>query len=271
MLRNVLRAVIPNAPSFCHVSLQTGICHYAESMNPLELKFHDSPLTEDMPRSGKPHFYHTQEDILMEETAKKEGVTVTWSVHRPQLIFGFSPHCVMNIVGTLCVYAAICKHEGAPLRFPGNRLVWESYYMASDADLIAEQYVWAAVEDHPSAKNEAFNCSNGDVFKWKHLWKVLAEQFGIEEYGYQEGSEVRLSEIMRDKGPVWDQIVRENQLQPTKIEDVASWWVADSALTILFPLGNMNKAKEHGFFGFRNTKNSFIYWINKTKANNIVP
>ncbi|WJX41452.1 Delta(4)-3-oxosteroid 5beta-reductase [Trifolium repens] len=32
-----------------------------------------------------------------------------------------------------------------------------------------EQHIWAAVD--PYAKNEAFNCSNGDVFRWKQLWK----------------------------------------------------------------------------------------------------
>ncbi|MED6132234.1 hypothetical protein PIB30_017311 [Stylosanthes scabra] len=249
MLRNVLRAVIPNAPCFRHVSLQTGISHYAESFNPLGPKFHEPPMTEDMPRSGKPHFYHTQEDILMEETAKKEGVT--WSTD-----ISYIKRCETSYPNYF---------QPNPTGWYGNLTIW------LHADLIAEQYIWAAVDDHPSAKNEAFNCSNGDVFKWKHLWKVLAEQFGIEEYGYEEGSEVRLSEIMRDKGPVWDQIVRENQLQPTKIEDVCRSWFSDAMLTIALPLDNMNKAKEHGFLGYRNTKNSFIYLINKTKANKIVP
>ncbi|KAL5074691.1 hypothetical protein RYX36_013675 [Vicia faba] len=92
----------------------------------------------------------------------------------------------MNVVGTLCIYAAICKHEDVPLRFPGTKEAWESYYMASDADLIAEQHIWAAVD--PYAKNEAFNCSNGDVFMWKQLWKVLAEQFAsFEVFRTDEG------------------------------------------------------------------------------------
>ncbi|KAJ1385459.1 hypothetical protein SESBI_41641 [Sesbania bispinosa] len=230
MLRNVLRAVIPTLP-----------------------------ISATCPSR--------QEDILFEETAKKEGLT--WSVHRPQVIFGFSPYSLMNLIGTLCVYAAICKHEGVPLRFPGTKGAWESYSAASDADLIAEQHIWAAVD--PYARNEAFNCSNGDVFRWKHLWKVLAEQFGIEEYGYEEGSHLKLSELMKDKGPVWDEIVRENQLQPTKLEEVGEWWFGDLILAGEGILDSMNKSKEHGFLGFRNSKNSFISWIDKTKAYKIVP
>jgi hypothetical protein len=50
----------------------------------------------------------------------------------------------------------------------------------------------------PNAKNEAFNSSNGDVFKSKHLWKGLADKFGINDYGLEEGLELKLSEVMKD-------------------------------------------------------------------------
>ncbi|CAN1160502.1 (S)-8-oxocitronellyl enol synthase ISY1 [Linum perenne] len=98
-----------------------------------------------------------------------------WSVHRPGQIWGFSPYSLMNVIGSISVYVAICKHEGLPLDFPGIEEVWSGYSTASDADLVGEHQIWAAVD--PNAKDEAFNVMNGDVFKWKHLWKVLAEQF----------------------------------------------------------------------------------------------
>ena len=268
MLLNVLRAVIPNAPNLCHVSLQTGGKHYLGPFALIDkINSHEPPFTEDLSRLDTPNFYYTQEDILFEETKKKEGLS--WSVHRPLVIFGFSPYSLMNVVGTLCVYAAICKYEHIPLKFPGTKRAWESYYMASDADLIAEQHIWAAVDTY--AKNEAFNCSNGDVFRWKQLWKVLAEQFEIEEYGYEDGPRLRLAEMMKDKGPVWDEIVKENELQPTKLEEVAEWWVADATFGMEDIVDSMNKAKEHGFLGFRNSKNSLINWIDKTRAYKIVP
>ncbi|KAL0422553.1 UNVERIFIED_CONTAM: 3-oxo-Delta(4,5)-steroid 5-beta-reductase [Sesamum latifolium] len=241
MLKNVLDAVIPNCPNLKHICLQTGRKHH---MGPFEIhdKNHDPPYTEDLPRLNYINFYYTLEDILFEEVKKKEGLT--WSVHRPGKIFGFSPYSMMNLVGTLCVYAAICKHEGKVLRYMGG----ESY-----------------------AKNEAFNVSNGDVFKWKNFWKVLAEQFGVECGGYEEGQTLTLQELMKDKGSVWDEIVRENGLTPTKLEDVWLWWFGDIILGNESPLDTMNKSKEHGFLGFRNSKNSFISWIDKVKAYKIVP
>ncbi|XP_019059564.1 PREDICTED: 3-oxo-Delta(4,5)-steroid 5-beta-reductase-like [Tarenaya hassleriana] len=83
MLRNVIRAVVPHAPNLRHVCLQTGTKHYAAGRS-----FHDPPFTEDLPRLSIPNFYYAQEDVLFEEVEKKKGLT--WSVHRPYVIFGFS-------------------------------------------------------------------------------------------------------------------------------------------------------------------------------------
>ncbi|KAL3614304.1 hypothetical protein CASFOL_042378 [Castilleja foliolosa] len=268
MFKNLLNVVIPNCPNLKHICLLTGRKHY---IGPFEafgkIRALDPPFTEDMPRLDCKNFYYTLEDILFEEVERKKGLT--WSVHRPGPIFGFSPYSLMNVVGTLCVYAAICKHEGKVLRFPGCKAAWDGYYDCSDADLIAEHQIWAAVD--PYAKNEAFNVSNGDVFKWKHFWKVLSEQFGVECGEYEEGENVRMEELMKGKGPVWDEIVRENGLIPTKLEEVGNWWLADITLGNECFLDTMNKSKEHGFLGFRNSKNSFVSWIDKMKAYKIVP
>ncbi|GAY50018.1 hypothetical protein CUMW_123500, partial [Citrus unshiu] len=139
----------------------------------------------------------------------------------------------LEFIATLCVYAAIRKHEGVPLLFYGTRDTWEGFQQVSDTELIAEQQIWAALD--PNARNEAFNCTNGDVFKWKHLWKVLAEQFEIENYGLEDGKgceRVRLEEIMKGKERVWEEIVRENQLQPTKLNEVAVWSYADTLMNM---------------------------------------
>lgn len=124
----------------------------------------------------------------------------------------------------------------------------------------------------PNAKNEGFNCSNGDLFKWKHLWKVLAEQFEVGYVEFDENEEaVSLSERMKEKGPVWEEMVKEYGLTPTKLEEVATFWFADVIFSGECMLDSMNKSKEHGFLGFRNTKNSLINVIDKMKAYKIVP
>nr|A0A1C9CX56.1 RecName: Full=(S)-8-oxocitronellyl enol synthase CYC1; AltName: Full=Cyclase 1; AltName: Full=Iridoid synthase; Short=ISY [Camptotheca acuminata]AON76722.1 iridoid synthase [Camptotheca acuminata] len=273
MFHNVLKAVIPNAPNLRHICIQTGIKHYTGPLDPDGgIQPHDSPFTEDLPRLNAPNFYHNLEDILIEEAAKKKGLT--WSVHRPALVFGFSPYSMMNIIGALSVYAVICKHENKPLIYHGapdnSRDSWNVYADAADADLIAEHQIWAAVDSN--AKNEVFNCSNGDVFKWKQMWKILAEQFEVELVGYEDGQKrMSLQERMKGKGPVWDEIVRKHKLLPTKLEDVAQWWFADIVSQSQNLVNGVNKSKENGFLGFRDSKKSFVYWIKKMRAAKIIP
>jgi hypothetical protein len=73
-------------------------------------------------------------------------------------------------------------------------------------------------------------------------------KFGIEDYGFEEGLEFKLSEVMKDKRGVWEESVRENGLQLTKLEEVGDWWFAYFVLRVEGVLDSMNKAKELGFF-----------------------
>ncbi|KAL2505834.1 Delta(4)-3-oxosteroid 5-beta-reductase [Abeliophyllum distichum] len=150
---NVLDALMPNAENLSHICLQTGHKHY---VGPFELigkfKPHETPFEEDEPRLNVPNFYYTLEDIAFEACKKKQGLT--WSVHRPAVIFGFSPYSKMNVIDSLCVYAAICKHENVPFKFPGTKAAWNCYSVVSDADLIAEQQIWCSVD--PNGKKRRF-------------------------------------------------------------------------------------------------------------------
>nr|KYP33600.1 hypothetical protein KK1_045542 [Cajanus cajan] len=83
---------------------------------------------------------------------------------------------------------------------------------------------------------------------------------------------MRFSKTMKNKGAVWEKIVRENQLLHVKLEEIEEWWLADAALGgEAVVLDSMNKAREHGFLGFRNSNNSFKSWIYRTKVYKIVP
>lgn len=128
----------------------------------------------------------------------------------------------------------------------------------------------------PSAENEAFNCSNGDVFKWKHLWRILAEQFAVEYVEFDEREEERegrvsMVERMKGKERVWEEIVEAEGLVVTRLEEVAEWWFVDVILGGECMLDSLNKSKEHGFLGFRNTGNSLVSWIDKMKGHKIIP
>ncbi|KAH0914332.1 hypothetical protein HID58_028778 [Brassica napus] len=115
-----------------------------------------------------------------------------------------------------------------------SKEAWEGFTTASDADLIAEQQIWAA-----------------------HL-TVATLILGSEEYGFKEGKNVGLVEMMKGKERVWKEMVKEK-----KLDEVGVWCGG--------MIDSMNKSKEYGFLGFRNSNNSFISWIDKYKAFKIVP
>jgi nucleoside-diphosphate-sugar epimerase len=268
MLRNVIDGLLPNAKQLQHIVLQTGGKHYTGPFAYAgKLEIPDAPYKEDSPRLPCPNFYHTQEDIVFDTVKQKQGLT--YSVHRPTVIFGFTAGNLMNMVCTLAVYASICKYEGKPLIFPGNRVSWAQLFDASDASLIAEQEIWACLD--PKAKNQAFNSSNGDVFIWKRLWYLLAEKYELQVPEYK-GEPTSLSEMMKGKEQVWDKIVQENGLQPLELHEVGHWWFADLLLNQPFEnVSSMNKSREHGFLGWCDTEKSFLSAIDKARANKVVP
>ncbi|GAU37460.1 hypothetical protein TSUD_206960 [Trifolium subterraneum] len=91
----------------------------------------------------------------------------------------------------------------------------------TDARVLAQQHVWAAVTK--KAKNEAFNCTNGDVFSWRSMWKLLSEVFDVEFVELDEKDEFDIVELMSDKGEIWDLIVEKYGLHKTKMKEIACY------------------------------------------------
>jgi hypothetical protein len=77
---------------------------------------------------------------------------------------GFSTGSYMSLLPTLGAYGSLCAEAGLPLYFPGTATAFEGLLDVCNADVLAAAMVHT-VED-PRAANEAFNISNGDVFRW---------------------------------------------------------------------------------------------------------
>ena len=160
MVRNVLEAVSP-AKSVQHVALVTGLKHY---LGPFEAyakgNLPPTPFREEQPRLDVPNSYYTQEDEVF-AAAERDGFG--WSVHRSHTIIGYAVGNAMNVGTTLAVYATICKEQGKPMQIPGSSVQWRSLTDMTDATLLAKHLVWAATT--PSARNQAFNIVDGDIFR----------------------------------------------------------------------------------------------------------
>lgn len=268
MLSNVLHVLTSGSGSrLRHVTLQTGTKHYMgpfDRVLPLSQTL-SLPFREDTPRLPCPNFYYAQEDLLASHSPP-----LAYSVHRSSIIIGASTRSFYNFLLTVAVYAAICKHEGLPFRFPGTRYAWEHFVDMTDARVLAEQQIWAAATSR--AKNEAFNCTNGDVFMWKTLWKALCDVFGVEFVPFDENEEFDVVVAMEGKGKVWDEIVREHGLERTKMEEITCFGAVRYVLSFGFQhVSSMTKSREYGFFGYADTLKCIRLWVNRLRNMKFIP
>ncbi|KAL8490118.1 hypothetical protein ACS0TY_025863 [Phlomoides rotata] len=246
MFQNILDFIIPNPPNLKHVALQTGIKYYWGNLAEKEStnQPHDCPFYENLPRLKQENFYYNIEDLVYEVG-------------------------MMSMVSTLCVCAVICMHENKPLVYTGTEDSWTCMMDCVDSELLADHLIWAGTDR--KAKNEAFNVNNGDVFKWKHMWGVLGEQFGVESVGYEGREPILLEDLMKGKDEVWDEIVKKNDLVPTKLRDIAAFWLVDVVFRNKEMLSSMNKNKELGFLGFRDSTKSFVNCVKKMRDYTLIP
>ena len=259
MVRNMIDAAEAASPALEHVHLVEGLKWYDVWLRPVR-----TPAREDDPRHMPPNFYYSQEDLLRERQAGKRW---TWSASRPDYIYDFSPERPRNIVSTIGVWAAMCREMGTPLDFPGKPACWSALMEISDATNFARAVAWMATA--PAARNQAYNVTDVDTFRWRWLWPKVAALFDMP---VGEVRPIALAGWMQDKGPVWDRIVQKHGLVANRMDDLVSWSFAD------FFLGretdivtSTTKIRSHGFHGFVDTEQAILRYLQQYRDARILP
>jgi nucleoside-diphosphate-sugar epimerase len=217
LLVNAVDAVEPVAHDLQRIVLMEGGKAYGRHIRGFK-----TPAKETDPRHMPPNFYYDQEDYLR---ALQVGKRWTWTALRPESVLGLSLGNPLNLLNVIALYAVISKELGLPLVYPGSPLAYHTLMLATDSDLLAHAQCWAATS--PNAANEAFNVTNGDVFRFEQVWPRFAEFFGMK---LGQPLHISLVEFMADKAPVWDRIVARHSLRPQAYADVANWEFGDFTL-----------------------------------------
>ena len=264
MVRNVLVS-LPVAP--VHVALITGLKHY---LGPFEsyatIGGLETPLRESMPRVPGLNFYYDQEDVVFTLAAERG---FRWSVHRPHTVIGLGLGHAMNMGVTLAVYASICREVGRPFTFPGSLQQWNSLTDMTEAKQLANHIEWAATT--PAATNEAFNIVNGDVFRWRFMWRDIAGYFGLSAAPFPE-SPSPLVVQMADDAPIWRDIATRNGLVQPDINRLASPWHTDADLgRPVEVVTDMSKSRALGFNGYVSTSAAFFALFDELRAARVIP
>ncbi len=266
MLGNVLDGLAAGGGKPAHVALVTGLKHYLGPFEAYAKAKPETPFREDQPRLPYENFYYTQEDILFDR-ASRQGFT--WSVHRPHTVIGWAIGNAMNMGVTLAVYASICKETGRPFVFPGSLQQYEAVTDVTDARILAHHLEWAATS--PAAANQALNIVNGDLFRWRRLWRVVAQGLGVEP-GEYPGHPTVLETAMADAAPIWDRIVAKHNLVKNDISTLSSWWHTDADLgRTMETFTDMSKSRRLGFLEYQETDRSFLDLFERLRADRIIP
>lgn len=191
--RNLMEPLTLANPELRHVTLLQGTKAYGAHIAPMR-----APAREREPRHQHENFYWLQEDDLRQRHAASGG-SWSWTIVRPQIVFGEALGSNMNALPALGVYAALLRKDGEPLHYPGGA---RNISEAVDADLVGRAIKWAA--ESPAASNEIFNVTNGDVFSLRNLWPTVADAFGMPE---GEERPLSLAAAMPAREAEWAQLV----------------------------------------------------------------
>jgi nucleoside-diphosphate-sugar epimerase len=263
MMRNLMDPLLAKAGSFRHVSVLQGTKAYGAHVHRLAV-----PARESQPRDPHDNFYWLQEDYVRE---KHIGADWTFTIWRPQVVFGGALGVAMNPIPVIGAYAAICRELGRPFLCPTEH---DNIIEAVDTDLIARGLAWAA--EAPAARGETFNITNGDVMVWKNVWPAIARSVGLEP---AFGSPFSLAEFMPAHADVWDRIVEKHNLRRVSMPallgeshhymDLLSAWnseVLPSAMLV-----STIKIRQAGFGDCEDTEVMLAKWLGRLVDRGVLP
>ncbi len=266
MLRNLFTPLERFARGLRHVTLLQGTKAYGAHITPIDI-----PAREDRSElRGHANFYWQQERFIRDAQKAKRW---SFSIMRPQIVFGGAIGSAMNLIVSLGAWAALRKEQGLPLSFPGGPA---TILEAVDADLLARAIAWAG-EAH-NARNQIFNVTNGDVFVWKNVWPAIADSLGMDA-GPSEPQSIA-AELDSDAATAaWDDIRARYRLVAPPLPEFLgqSHHYADFCLGVGIQGGpgaaivSTVKLRSAGFHEFVDTEEMFRRWFADFQARKLLP
>ena len=264
MFRNILDVLCSSARDLRHIALLQGTKAYGIHVRTIPV-----PAREDRDESYDiPNFYWEQEGALRAKASERD---FGWTIFRPQGIFGESFGSAMNVIAALGTYAAVLKDDGEPLHYPGGD---PNIMEAIDSGVLARAIAWSG--ETIGASGQAYNITNGDVFRWQEVWPTIADACGITP---GDARPMSLTSEMPKRSRQWDQIrARCNLVSPALTDFVGlSFQFADSLLGFGDPtraapgIVSTVKIRQAGFTETLDTEKMLRAWFRLFQAKRLLP
>lgn len=263
MLRNLMTPLLAVARGLRHVTLLQGTKAYGAHLRPIRV-----PARERWPRDDHANFYWLQEDWLR---GKQAGRPWTFTILRPQIVFGHGMGSPLNLLSAIGAYAAILKARGEPLHWPGGP---DYLVEATCARLLARAIDWAGTSDQ--AAGETFNVTNGDVFTWHNVWPAIAGALGMVASAARP---LRLAEAMPPHEAAWAALARRHGLRSGTLRQFVgdSFFYADFSFAHgrdrppPATLVSTVKIRRAGFADCIDTEDMFAAWFGELQRQRLLP
>lgn len=223
-----------------------------------------TPARESDPAHMPPNIYLAQEAQLKARAEKKRWDYVAL---RPDVVVGDAYGNPMNIAVLIGVFAELCRALSVPMRFPGTDKAYGQLVQFTDANLLAHASVWAANSD--KAAGEAFNVTNGDVFRWERMWEDAAAHLGLKT---ASPVPLTLAHHMVDKADLWREIATKHNLVEPDLAKLVGWGFGDFVFhTETDVISDVSKIQRFGFSGRMDSSASLIGALDSLKRRRILP
>ena len=223
-----------------------------------------TPARESDPIHMPPNLYLAQEAQLRQRAA---GQGWDYVALRPDVIVGDVHGNPMNIALVVGVFAALSRELGVPFRFPGTEKAFGQLVQFTGSGLLARASLWAASDRQ--AAGEAFNVTNGDVFRWERLWDDIAGHLGL---AAAPPVPLTLARHMADKGPVWRRIAGRHGLVEPDLDRLVGWAFGDFVFhTETDVISDVNKIHRAGFVERMDSRLCILAALDSLRRKRVLP
>ncbi|GFZ01603.1 NAD(P)-binding Rossmann-fold superfamily protein [Actinidia rufa] len=206
----------------------------------------------------------------------------------PNLINSDSPEVTIALSRTVLVISSVCVElrrrgplhllhsdnsaEASALARPDSVIIRYNFRLCIvTMTKAAPEQVEATTFTMP-CDGQAFNAINGPSFTWTNIWPATGLKFGVKVPNNMFSTEFVFSKELGDKGGVWREIVEEEGLVQTEMEDLANWEFLDMLFRCQVKmLGTREKADRLGYTTKCNTLESVLYWIDNMREEKLIP
>lgn len=204
------------------------------------LGVYKTPAREDDSRHFPPNLYFRHEDFARAQ--ESEGLK--WTALRPDIVIGHSLGSSMNLGNLIGLYGTLCRETKTAMQFPGPEAAYRHALVnIVSTEVLGEAALWAAEKD----MDGAFNITNGDVFRWCHVWPRLAEWFGLD---VGEPQPISLAQRVDALKPVWARLAAREGLAETNPDRLALGGFGDFIFHVeKDAIFDVTKARQAGFTG----------------------